>query len=223
MTLTLYPAYDSVFATDEALGIFYPLCTLTTDDGQDFHFVSSTGLWRADESVTTEFRLEGGRYSLVDDASAFQGADGARPLFAALDADFAHHGEQYLADELRSGEYVQKLEDQVSHLASEDLDLEYFLTTFYCFAVNRLIFTSSGTFNQFRHVIEGWADPDPSPVVHEVDESMLEESLEGEDDPFDDDHRLGMIIGSEFFTDGNDEIHLFKATTSTVTVVSAYS
>jgi len=238
----MYPSYDEVFGTDDLLGVFYPLCTVVSPQYGPLHFVSSNGLWMDEQFATdvnahsfTMFRIGSGKYCFDGDVRLYAGATEAQRVFPVLQEDFAARGEHYLDQRVTSEEYVRKMSDQLPTPTSE-FDLDYYLHTFYAFSVTRLCYITTGVFGNMIGVSGILADSLSSygPAVHETEDEYTSEmlqlsSLPEARDGLDAAHNfvnslvsIGMVIGSEFFHDGNDEALYYDAERGAALIVNCY-
>ena len=110
MVMKMYPSFNEVFANNELLGVFYPLCS--SEDGM--HFVSSNGLWM-DEQYETEhntfnyvkFEMQNGKYDFKGDIRLYKGYEYAKKIFPILENDFNVNGNEYLAKKIKPAFYIK--------------------------------------------------------------------------------------------------------------------
>lgn len=236
MNISLYPDFSEVFADNTLKGIFYPLCSVTFEEfpEQVFHFVSSNGLWMDEEYETstntfhfTLFDVIENKYQFTGDRKLYMGAEIAQAIFPQLVKDFDENGTQYLKTKMPTEQYIQKQKKEL-HLESEqEFDADYYLQTFYEFSINKLHYKQTQEFGAFRGVIEGWPDGDnTSPIVYDPTTDDLVGILNQLDLPEIDNSNnyqpIGMVIGYEFFTDGNDTV-LFSNSNHQILCVNNYS
>ncbi len=241
MQITPYPEFETVFENDTLKGIFYPLCKISNfglAGEKSLFFVSHNGIW-TDENVKNDynrsnficFDLKNGKYSFKGDLTVYLGHRHAREVFNTLETDFEKHGNDYLSQQLKTDDYsaniVEKYEIQFG-----DLDPEYYLQTFYEFAINKLSFEKTGNFGAFNEIINDWGKTDKSPIVYEVKDgntSGFENIMANRDYLFPESlkidayEKIGYIVGHEFFTDGNDTYLLFDDMGNTILCVDHYS
>jgi len=136
--MKMYPSFNEVFVSDELLGVFYPLCS----NEHGLHFVSSNGLWM-DEQYETEhntfghvkFEIKNGKYDFMGDIRLYKGYEYAKKIFLILEDDFNANGNDYLADKIKPALYIEKITKILPSQTTEDIDLDYYLNTFYEFRV----------------------------------------------------------------------------------------
>jgi hypothetical protein len=225
----MYPSFDEVFATKDLKGIFYPLCSVNADEFGDLHFVSSNGLWINENFATkqntfiyTMFSVVNGKYEFNGSIRLYKGFEDARKIFPVLEKDFETNGKEYLTKKLKTENYISEITKILPAQISEDLDLKYYLQTFYEYSINKLNYRQNGKFGEFRHVIDGWGKHE-SPIVYTNDENESRIEEVGMADFVKDYLCIGTVIGSEFFTDGNDSILLFNPKENSVLSINSYS
>jgi len=227
MKIKMYPSFNEVFTNDELYGVFYPLCTVENK----LHFVSSNGLWM-DEQIETEhntfeytkFELKNGKYDFKGSIGLYKGHKYAKKTFSILENDFNKNGYDYLKNKLKTDFYIEKMKKILPAQRTEDIDLDYYLETFYTFSVNKLNYKLNGKFGNFSHIIEGYGE-NQSPIIY--DEKKYNEESGGNiilyKDIFKGYSYVGAVIGYEFFTDGNDSVLYFNEKDSKVISVNCYS
>lgn len=218
----MYPSFNEVFTTDKLLGIFYPLCTVD----EHLHFVSSNGLWMdekyAKKNNTSQciiFKLKNGKYEFEDDLRRYKGYKYAKKIFPILKKDFKINGNVYLQKKLSTNFYIKQIKKSLPFQTKRDIDLEYYLETFYSFYFNKLIYNLNGEFGEFNHFIEGSVKPEKSPVVYGVDEM---DNIPVEKTIPQDYYPIGMVIGYEFFTDGNNSNLYFNQKENKILSINSY-
>jgi len=221
--MKIYPSFNEVFANDELLGVFYPLCS----GEHGLHFVSSNGLWM-DEQYKTEhnsshyvmFEIKNGKYDFRGDIRLYQGYDYAKKIFPILEDDFNTNGNDYLAKKIKPAFYIEKITKILPPQTRDAVDLDYYLNTFYEFSINKLNYNLNGKFGEFNHLIKGYAKPDKSPIIynekehggHPMDDNLIKSYC-----------HLGAVIGYEFFTDGNDTVLFYNEKENKVLSANHYS
>ncbi|MCL2422753.1 MAG: hypothetical protein FWD11_02485 [Micrococcales bacterium] len=239
--LIMYPSFGDVFETDDLLGVFYPLCTVVDERHGPLHFVSSNGLWMDDTFATdanthafTVFRVVEGKYQFDGDLRLYTGAGQAKSIFPLLEEDLAAHGDQYLAGTDGSqawyGGGKEEAEAYVERMRGvlpdpvDGFDMDYYLETFYAFSSYKRNYSLTGKFRSdisVRHRVGG------GHVVSGTADGYTMEMLWTEDgtEPTLLDNRvdIGMVIGSEFFQDGNDAALYYGPDSSTALIVNCYS
>ena len=227
MEIRMYPFYNEVFATDDLLGIFYPLCSVS----KNLHFVSSNGLWMDKEYETENnnlnyirFEFTKKKYEFKGDIRLYTGYEYAKIIFPLLENDFEKNGKNYLQDKVKTNIYIEGIKELLLLQEAKNFDLEYYLKTFYEFCINKLNYNLNGKFGEFNHLIENRAKNE-SPIVYTgagmVDE--VEEVLQEKIDIIKSYSAIGKVIGYEFFTDGNDSILYFNEKENKVLSINYYS
>ncbi|GHT22335.1 hypothetical protein FACS189430_03950 [Bacteroidia bacterium] len=227
MNIKMYPSFDEVFATKDLQGIFYPLCSVGNNELKNLHFVSSNGLWINEDFATkqntfvyTMFSVVNGKYEFNGDIRLYKGFEDAKKIFPALEKDFEINGKEYLTKKVKTKDYISGIAKILPVQISKDLDLKYYLQSFYEYSINKLNYTLNGNFGEFRYVIDGWGKHE-SPIVYTNDENRIEET--GMADLVKDYLYMGTTIGYEFFTDGNDSVLFFNPKDNSVLSINSYS
>jgi len=226
MEIKMYPAFSEVFTNNDLLGIFYPLCSVENQ----LHFVSSNGLWM-DEQYKTEsntfeytmFELKNGKYDFKGDIRLYKGYDDAKKMFSILENDFNINGNNYLTNKLKTDFYIAEIKKILSSQISADIDLAYYLQTFYEFNINKLNYNLNGKFGEFSFFMKGYCKHDKSPIVYEKGYRGIEETLQGKIEIIKDYSEIGTVVGYEFFTDGNDSVLFYNEKENKVLSVNCYS
>jgi len=241
MKIELYPDFKEVFEDTSLKGIFYPLCKISeinTDIKEPLFFISNNGIW-TDETIKNKnnqsgficFKLQNGKYSFHGDLDVYIGHAHAPKIVDFLEADFLQNGEQYLSQKIKTDDYIQLIKEKQT-LDFGDLDSTYFVQTFYEFSINKLNYQKTGVFGGFRQLIDGWGKSDNSSIVYEIkndnssaftDIEINQEYLFPDSIKLEEYHKIGFVIGHEFFTDGNDSYLLFDQKNSKVLNVNHYS
>ena len=153
MEIKMYPSFNEVFTNEELLGVFYPLCSVENQ----LHFVSSNGLWMDEqfetENNTTEyakFELKNGKYDFKGDIRLYKGYEYAKNVFSILETNFNVNGKNYLTNRLKTELYIEKIKKILPPQTTEEIDLDYYLQTFYEFNINKLNYNLNGKFGAFR-------------------------------------------------------------------------
>jgi hypothetical protein len=226
MNIKMYPHFSEVFLSDELIGIFYPLCTVN----DNLHFVSSNGLWMDNQYETenntfqyTKFELKNGKYDFNGDIRLYKGYEFAKKIIYILEKDFEANGNNYLKNKLKTNIYIEEIKKTLPCPATDDIDLKYYLQTFYEFSINKLNYNLNGKFGEFSFLINGYAKPDKSPIVYGKGCHALEETLQEKIDITKDYSEIGTVIGYEYFTDGNDTVLLFNEKENKVLSINCYS
>lgn len=226
LEVTLYPTYSEVFATSELEGVFYPLCTITTASNEQLHFVSHNGMWIDEEvdsqennSQFTRFSLQDGKYVFAGKTTVYKGYEVAKQVYPIIAADFTANGIAYLNSKKKTGDYIDEILPKLCDINIGDFDVDYYLQTFYEYSINKADYQRSGRFGRFRQVIDGWGKADESDYVYT--------DLEGLDTHCDamasgQFEAIGYTIGSEFFTDGNDNCLYYDKQYNGVLLVNHY-
>lgn len=231
MKIELYPTFEEVFVDQTLKGIFYPLCSITLPNEAEtkLHFVSSNGIWTNDE-ITSEnnssqfiaFELRDDKYAFNGNTNLYKGGSDAKVIFPILETDFKENGKRYLDSKLETGDYLNEIKKVIPQMADESLDLDYYLETFYEFSINKLNSQLNRGFGQFQRIINGYAKPEKSPVVYD-DATTLNQIDIPEMLNLSNFTTIGMTIGSEFFTDGNDTVLFYNDAEKKVLCVNSYS
>ena len=211
----MYPSFSEVFTTKELLGIFYPLCTVS----ENLHFVSSNGLWMDEKYESesnsfeyTKFDFKNGKYNFKGDIRLYKGYEYAKLIFPILENDFETNGKNYLQEKLKTKLYLKRIKKLLPLQKIDDIDLEYYLETFYEFQINKLNYNLNGKFGEFAHLIEGWGKHE-SPIVYEDDvnsDARLQIQDNTNVNTLKDYFFIGRVVGHEFFRDGNDSVLYFN-------------
>ena len=221
--MKMYPSFNEVFASDDLLGIFYPLCS----NGHGLHFVSSNGLWM-DEQYETEhntfsyvqFKIKNGKYDFKGDIRLYKGYEYARKIFPILEEDFNVNGSDYLAEKMKPALYIKKIIKTLPPQLQNDIDLDYYLNTFYEFSINKLSYSLHGDFGVFNHLIKGYRKLDTSPIIYNEKEHggnpMDDHIIKGYS-------HIGAVVGYEFFTDGNNTVLFYNENENKVLSANHYS
>ncbi len=238
MQIELYPEFDEVFDNNLLKGIFYPLCKIIRINNEPLYFVSSNGIWTdgdikndTNQSSFTCFELKNGKYSFQGDTNVYIGYKDAQKIIQVLEKDFLENGEQYFAKKIKTDIYADNIIQNLN-IKPYELDLEYYVKTFYEFSMNKLIYQKTETFGAFNHIIEDWGKPDKSPIVYTISDEnfsgygdieinkdyLFPKSIEIEKY-----EKIGLIIGYEFFTDGNDSYLLLDKENNRVISINHYS
>lgn len=224
MNISLYPEFNEVFADNTLEGLFYPLCSVTLDKYPDstFHFVSSNGLWIAENYETkdntfgyTLFDVEANKYKFNGDIRLYKGFETAKAIFEDLKLDFEKQGKAYLETKMQTADYIENQKRRLNLQTDGELDADYYLQTFYEFSINRLNFEINNEFGAFRKVMDGWPKNErQSPVVYGETKDALNETLSQYDQPQTENigtfEVIGKTVGVEFFTDGNDTVLFYN-------------
>ena len=229
MEITMYPPFNEVFFDNNLLGIFYPLCSVN----KNLHFVSSNGFWMDEQYETnyntllyTRFELDNSsRYCFKGDIRLYKGYEYAKIIYPILERDFTENGKNYLHDKVKTENYILLSKKLIPIETKKDIDLNYYLQTFYEFNINKLNYTLNEKFGEFNRLfIEGLPEEN-SPIVYEDADSMeeVEEVVEDNIDLIKDHLAIGKVVGDEFFTDGNDTALYFNKKENTVLLINYYS
>lgn len=226
MEVKMYPAFNEVFATDELLGIFYPLCSVNNN----LHFVSSNGLWMEEQYKTenntfeyTIFEHKNGKYEFKGDIRLYKGYEFAKKIFCILENDFETNGNNYLNKKLQTEIYVEQIKKILPpQKTMEDIDLEYYLKTFYEFYINKLNYKLNRKFGEFDYLINGSAKPQGSPIIYNEKEYDDEGGGNIDEDIIKGYSYIGAAIGYEFFTDGNDSVLFYNENENKILSVNSY-
>lgn len=236
MNIKLYPSFNDVFNSKELYGLFYPLCSVGSIEefgDKTLHFVSSNGTWM-NEAHETELNTTGytlfdyidGKYSFKGDIKLYQGYQYAKELFPLLEGDFQLNGADYLKKRTQTDEYTEQVKNILPAINDNNFDIDYYTQTFYEFSINKLHYELTGEFAAFRRIINGWGKSE-SPVVYALHSEETQGALNHMDIPeiknFSNFEPVGQIIGSDFFTDGNDSILFFDPQEMKVISVNFYS
>jgi len=227
MEIKMYPAFNEVFTNDELLGVFYPLCSVE----KNLHFISSNGLWMDEQYQTednsfeyTKFDLKNGKYDFKGDIRLYKGYEYAKKTFSILENDFNKNGNDYLKNRLKTEFYIEEIKKMLPAQTKEDIDLKYYLQTFYEFSINKLNYNLNGEFGKFSHIIKGGYGGNQSPIIY--DEEKYDENGGGINinvDIIKGYYYVGAVIGYEFFTDGNDSVLYYKEKESRIISINCYS
>jgi hypothetical protein len=241
MKIEMYPSFEDVFNDSLLKGIFYPLCKVSEIGGEfpeSLFFVSSNGIWPHDEAAGefnsrdfAIFHLESGKYSFRGSVELYQGYSAAKDLLQNLEEDFQSHGVNYLTKKLSADTYIEKML-KTFPISDTEMDREYFIRTFYEYHINKLNYMRTGKVGSFYHVMEGWAKPDTTPIVYDMlksessgygDIEVNQEYLFPKSLRIDGFEKVGFVMGSEFFTEGNDSYLFFDKENQMVLCVNHYS
>jgi len=222
--MKMYPSFNEVFVNDELLGIFYPLCS----DEHGLHFVSSNGLWMNEQYGTehntfsyVKFEIISGKYDFSGDIRLYKGCEYAKKIFPILADDFNTNGNDYLAEKIKPVIYINKITKILPPQTVEDIDLDYYLNTFYEFNINKLNYNLNGKVGEFSHLIRGYAKPVKSPIIYNEKEHgghiPMEKNLtKGY-------RHMGAVVECEFFADGNDTVLFYNENDNKVLSANHYS
>ncbi|KZE84071.1 hypothetical protein AV926_02800 [Myroides marinus] len=233
MELRLYPKFEEVFSDDTLEGIFYPLCTAVLPSGKQVHFVSHNGVWTADESNSDQntsdyyrFKLIDNKYTFSGDISIYQGYELVGQIHKILEVDFKTNEDHYFKAKLALDEYTDRVKALLPEIDA-DFDLDTYIEFFYAYSLNKLVYQRTGQFAKYRQLIDGFAKADPSPYVYSQTDADFDVALyQGDFDSLLDLMNytpIGMTIGCEFFTDGNDCVLYYNESDDTVICFNAYS
>ncbi|MCS7473507.1 hypothetical protein [Myroides odoratimimus] len=238
MEIVLYPKFEEVFIDDTVRGIFYPLCTVELASGKNVHFVSHNGIWTNDESNSDQnsfdhfcFSLKEGKYVFSGDITLYKGYKVAQAVSSVLEEEFWTNADYYFKAKMSLEDYTERVIPLVTDLADDELDLETYLEFFYAYSLNKLVFQKTGQFAKYRQLIDGFGKADPSPYVYKVGDEDFDTTLRynelSEIAPASliskNYFPIGMTIGCEFFTDGNDCVLYYNEKEDTVICLNTYS
>jgi hypothetical protein len=229
MNIKPYPSFDKVFTNDALKGIFYPLCSLSTQQGAMFHFISSNGMW-LDKAAETEqntinytrFDLIDGKYDFKGNPALYIGHELAKTIFPILLNDFETHGKHYLSKKTKTDKFIQQMKKKLPDLPWNDFDLDYYLQTFYEFSINKLHYELHQAFGQFNHIINKWGEKENkiayigADFADEIKELWIDINHDGY-------QIIGKIMGSDYFTDGNNSILCYNEANQQVINFNTYS
>ena len=226
MEIKMYPGFNEVFTNDKLLGVFYPLCSVE----KNLHFISSNGLWMDEQYQTeensfkyTKLELKNGKYDFKGDIRLYKGYEYAKETYSILENDFNKNGNDYLKNRLKTEFYIEQIKKILPVKTKEDIDLKYYLQTFYEFSINKLNYNINGEFGKFSHIIRGGYGGNQSPIVYEKGYHNAEETLSEKIDILKGYAEIGTIIGYEFFTDGNDSVLFYNEKESKIISINCYS
>ncbi len=153
--------------------------------------------------------------------------DLVKGIFEILQADFEENGKKYLENKTRTDDYINKVKFKIA-LENSMFDLDYYLQTFYEYSINKLNYQINNQFGAFRNIIDNWGKAEKSPIVYNADESfegieVNAEYLFPKNINLSDYEKIGEVLGSEFFTDGNNSLLLYNQKEKTVLNVNSYS
>lgn len=242
MKIELYPDFKEVFENNQLKGIFYPLCKVSEINVEiktPLFLTSSNGIWinedaknKINQSGFTCFELKDGKYSFNGDLNVYKGHKEASEIFKLLESDFEKNGESYLSKKMKTELYIETINENFC-LNYGELDVEYFLETFYQFSINKLNYKQTGNFGEFRHIIDNWGKPDEkSPIVYEIkddnstgyaDIEINQEYIFPNTVEIQKYEKIGFIIGYEFFAEGNDTFLLFDKNNDRAICINHYS
>jgi hypothetical protein len=227
LEIKMYPLYNEVFVTNDLYGVFYPLCSIN----KNLHFVSSNGLWLDKKYETerntfnyTKFEFANGKYDFKGDIRLYKGYEYAKGIFPLLENDFEKNGKDYLQNKIKTNFYIEKIKKLLSLQKTENIDIDYYLSTFYEFCINKLNYNLNGKFGEFNHLIKDGAKNE-SPVVY-TDADIInevEEALQEKIDVIKGYSAIGKVVGYEFFTDGNDSVLYFNEKENEILSINCYS
>lgn len=230
VNVTLYPAFADVFTNDELKGVFHPLCSVTLANDEQLHFVSHNGMW-INEDVESDtnnsrfvvFKVIDGKYQFIGNTAVYEGYAVAKQVYSIIQADFDMNGISYLNSKKKTQEYIDEMLSKISDIAVGAFDIAYYLAAFYEYSINKIDYKRSGKFGRFRQVIDGWGKADESTLVY-TDSTMVEEMVAEFSDVFENQRlkEIGYTIGSEFFTDGNDNYLCYDKVNQLAVVVNHY-
>lgn len=231
MIIELYPAFEEVFFDETLKGIFYPLCsvTLTNEAETKLHFVSSNGIWTNDEGTSQynssqyiAFDVIESKYAFYGNIELYNGHKEAKEIFPIMETDFNENGKRYLDAKLKTKDYLNEIKKIIPQVADENLDLNYYLKTFFEFSINKLNAQLNRGFGQFQRIIDGYEKPEKSPIVYSDSKTLHQTDVPAIDN-IETFKAIGMTIGSEFFTDGNDTVLFYNDAEQKVLCVNSYS
>ena len=238
MKIALYPEFEEVFADNQLKGIFYPLCSLTLATNEKIHFVSHNGLWTQCHSLSTEntdayirFIVTEGKYEFEGDIGFYKGYQSVPEIYQHIAADFERNGAHYLEVQMKTEDYITKVMPLITPYILEEFDIETYLSFFYTYQINKLNFMQHGQFGAFMHILYGYAKPDISPIIYRKGEELFDHAVENS--PLEDEipttfditkfTPVGLAVGMEFFTDGNDCLVYYNAEDQEVLCTNVYS
>lgn len=238
MTINLYPKFEEVFVDDTLKGIFYPLCTVVLSSGKSVHFVSHNGMWTDYETNSDQnteeyyrFTLSEDKYAFSGDITIYKGYKVAKAIQCALEEEFWSNEDFYFKSKLSLADYKARVMPLVTDLTDDALDLDTYIEFFYAYSLNKLVFQKTGQFAKYRQLIDGFAKPDPSLYVYKEGDEDFDTTLRYND--FSEvissslvlDHysAIGMTIGYQFFTDGNDCVLYYSESEEAVICFNSYS
>ena len=128
-----------------------------------------------------------------------------------------------MANKLKTDFYIAEMKKILPSQTTEDIDLDYYLQTFYEFNINKLNYNLNGKFSEFNYLINGWSKSDKSPIVYKKGYHSIEETLQEKIEIIKDYFEIGTVVGYEFFTDGNDSVLFYNEKESKVLSVNCYS
>ncbi len=229
MKIELYPTFEEVFEDKALKGIFYPLCKVS-DLGKGIanplFFISTNGLWMDDAKKTiynwssfVAFEVVNGKYCFKGNLDLYKGYKLAQTIFPLLEHDFKINGIDFLNRKMKTKKYIEHIQTQLT-TDLQDFDINYYIQTFYEYAINQLIYKQTGNFGAFRQIIDGWSKvgSESSPYIYEIkndnstgyaDIKINKEYLLPEWIDLDKCQLIGFAIGYEFFTDGNDSYLIY--------------
>jgi hypothetical protein len=173
-------------------------------------------------SEYTKFELKNGKYDFKGNIRLYKGCEYAKNTFSILENDFNENGNNYLTNKLKTNLYIEEIKKILPSETASDIDLDYYLKTFYEFSINKLNYNLNGEFGKFSHIIMGGYGENKSPIVYNEEEykesggNINLEIIKGYS-------YIGAIIGYEFFTDGNDSVIFFNENENKVLSVNCYS
>jgi hypothetical protein len=169
----------------------------------------------------TKFDVNNGKYSFKGDIQLYKGYEYAKLIFPLLENDFETNGKSYLQEKLKTKLYTKRIKKLLPLEKIDDIDLEYFLHTFYEFQINKLNYNLNGKFGQFPYLIDDWekvesfeeSERSKSPIIYTDDANMevREQTQDNTDVNLLKGYlEIGRVIGHEFFGDGNDSFLYFN-------------
>ncbi|MDR0229165.1 MAG: hypothetical protein LBI72_08900 [Flavobacteriaceae bacterium] len=237
MEIKLYPLFEEVFVNQDLKGIFYPLCTVQIATGEKLHFVSHNGIWTNSQSSSEQntdsyvcFEVKEGKYTFTGDINLYQGYQDAPMIHQILVQDFEANGIKYWKQRTTEEDYAKQVQKLLPNISST-LDVDTYIEFFYAYALNKLVFEQTGQFGKFRQLISSYAKAATSPYVYTIGSDTYEEILHHttiEDELpssiiLDRYKPIGVTIGHEFFTDGNDCLLYYNTEEKIVICVNSYS
>lgn len=242
MKIELYPTFDEVFYDQQLKGIFYPLCSIELDDAQKtkLFFVSSNGIWMNESetsdfnnSAFTKFDIVDSKYKFNGNLDLYQGHQKAKDFFILMEMDFEENGKSYLENKVSTASYIANIKPKLADFEESELDVEYYLQTFYEYAITKLNYSINTNFGSFNSIMKNWnSAKNSSSVVYAISSENSSGFADIEANAeyffpksigFSDYEKIGQTIGHEFFTDGTDCILLYNQNNKTVLCINNYS
>ena len=115
-----------------------------------------------------------GKYDFKGDIRLYKGYEYAKKTFSILENDFNKNGNDYLKNRLKTEFYIEEIKKMLPAQTKEDIDLKYYLQTFYEFSINKLNYNLNGEFGKFSHIIKGGYGGNQSPIIY--DEEKYDEN-----------------------------------------------